>query len=350
MRWTRLSIAAASGFFSVRDAASTASQIARIAVSRLCGGWPGIAEVLDGEAAAGCPARGTCAQKYSSTPLPWCMCMKSMMRSCSPALRAVTMPSVTCAKIASHDTSGGSWSCGLVSPGSRFSMKYFGCSDLPRSWKYAPTRTSRPFAPIAFAAISAMFAIIRLCCHVPGDFSAICLSSGCDEVLELDQLALRDLADEQLVERDERHREHASRAPGRSPRRATASAADRAARRRQRAGRQVRAAARYVAAVNSVVTAPAVSAARQRCFGRSATTSPAVAGLDEQQDRDADVERHEQRDDERGEHAGREPDDAIEHQRRHHREQRDRHDEHRQRASQHHDLHDDREHRDRSRG
>ena len=28
-------------FFSVRDAASTASQIARIAVSRLCGGWPG---------------------------------------------------------------------------------------------------------------------------------------------------------------------------------------------------------------------------------------------------------------------------------------------------------------------
>ena len=38
MRCTSESIAAGSGFFSVRDAASTASQIARIAVSRLCGG------------------------------------------------------------------------------------------------------------------------------------------------------------------------------------------------------------------------------------------------------------------------------------------------------------------------
>ena len=27
-------------------------------------------------------------------------------------------------------------------------MKYFGLSDFPRSWKYAPTRTSRPLAPI----------------------------------------------------------------------------------------------------------------------------------------------------------------------------------------------------------
>ena len=66
-------------------------------------------------------------------------------------------------------------------------MKYFGCSDLPRSWKYAPTRTSRPFAPIAFAAISAMFAIARLCCHVPGASLAICFSSGMLEVGQLDQ-------------------------------------------------------------------------------------------------------------------------------------------------------------------
>jgi hypothetical protein len=33
-----------------------------------------------------------------------------------------------------EDRVGGSLSCGEVSPGSRFSMKYFGCSDLPRSW------------------------------------------------------------------------------------------------------------------------------------------------------------------------------------------------------------------------
>jgi hypothetical protein len=41
MRWTSESIAAGSGLCSVREAASTASQIASSAVSRLCGGWHG---------------------------------------------------------------------------------------------------------------------------------------------------------------------------------------------------------------------------------------------------------------------------------------------------------------------
>ena len=72
----------------------------------------------------------------------------------------------------------------------------------------------------------------------------------------------------------------------------------------------------YASAASSVAAPPATSVARSAMLRSLGDDEPGDRGLHEQQDRDADVERHEQRDHERGEHAGREPDDAIERQRR----------------------------------
>ena len=165
------------------------------------------------------------------------------------------------------------------------------------------------------------------------------------KILELEQLALGDLADQQLIDRHEHACEHARE------------------HRSQRGGHPGRArrlrelAERYVTGgevLEHRICQRGEQGRRTACdeqrgqpaFRPLRDHQPGSRRLDEQQQRDADIERHAQRHEQRRERPGSEPDDPIHDQGRDQREHRDRHDQDVRRCHQHRDLHDHDKERD----
>ena len=149
------------------------------------------------------------------------------------------------------------------------------------------------------------------------------------EVFELDELAVRDLADEQLVERHERRPRAPSRARGRAPPRSTPSAADRRARRaaagprvryehqriRRRGEQRRRAHRRSAPRASRFFGCSATTSPRDRACTSNRIATPTSNGTSSETTSAASV-------------PVASPTIAIERERRHHREQRDRDDEH----------------------